>query len=287
MKKRLLASVLATAAMLAPAARAQQAPEAAPAPAAPAAQPSAQSDVAALARAVQNPVAHMYSVPFQNNTNLNYGPHGHTQNILNIEPVIPLTLSEEWNLITRTILPVTSQPAMMPGEGTTFGLGATQFSAFLSPVRPSNGIIWGAGAIVQAPTITDTALGSNIWGAGPTAVALTMQGPWVIGGLVNNVWSFGGGPHNRYNILTVQPFINYNFPHSPGTYLSFSPIINANWYARSGQQWVVPVGLAAGQVFHLGHQPVNAQLGAYYNVIRPDNGPEWQIRFQVSLLFPR
>ncbi len=249
--------------------------------------PAQHMDAGALARAAQNPVANMYSLPFQNNTNLNYGPRNHTQNILNIQPVIPITLNEHWNIITRTIIPVISQPGLSPGEGTTFGLGATQFSAFLSPARPTDGVIWGVGAVVQAPTITDSALGSNIWGAGPTAVALTMQGPWVIGGLVNNIWSMGGGPQNRYNILTVQPFVNYNFPHSPGTYLSFSPIITANWDARAGQQWTVPLGLAVGQILRIGGLPVNAQIGAYYNVVRPDIGPEWQVRAQVALLFPR
>lgn len=279
---RVLPGLALAMAALSPAQAQQQATETAAA-----SPPAHEMDAGALARAAQNPVANMYSLPFQNNTNLNYGPRNHTQNILNIQPVIPLTLNEEWNLITRTIIPVISQPGMAPGEGTTFGIGATQVSAFLSPAQPMHGIIWGAGAVVQAPTISDAALGSNIWGAGPTAVALTMQGPWVMGGLVNNIWSMGGGPQNRYNILTVQPFINYNFPHSPGTYLSFSPIINANWDARAGQQWTVPIGLAAGQILRIGGVPVNTQLGAYYNVIRPDIGPEWQVRFQISLLFPK
>ncbi len=244
------------------------------------------TDTAALARAVQNPVANLISVPFQNDTNFNYGPNNHTQNVLNIQPVIPITLNADWNLITRTILPLIAQPELEPGQGTTFGVGATQVSAFLSPARPGE-VIWGAGAVVQAPTITDSALGSNIWGAGPTFVALTMQGPWVIGGLVNNIWSFGGGPQNTYNQMTFQPFINYNFPESRGTYLSFAPTVTANWEARSGDQWTVPLGLAAGQIFKLGELPLNAQIGAYYNVVRPDIGPEWQLRFQIALLFPK
>ncbi|MGG5820447.1 hypothetical protein [Falsiroseomonas sp. HW251] len=248
--------------------------------------PNAGSDAGALARAVQNPVANLISLPFQNNTNFDYGPNGHTQNILNIQPVVPIEVTPDWNLITRTILPVISQPALQPGEGTTFGLGATQASFFLSPARPGH-VIWGAGAVVQAPTTTDQNLGSNVWGGGPTFVALTMQGPWVIGGLVNNIWSFGGNDRTRYNTLTFQPFINYNFPESRGTYLSFSPIVTANWEARSGQQWTVPLGLAAGQIFKIGEQPINAQLGAYYNVVHPDIGPTWQVRFQVALLFPK
>ena len=244
------------------------------------------TDADALARSAQNPIANMISLPMQNNTNFNTGPRNHTQNILNVQPVIPIGITDEWNVITRTILPVISQPGMSPGEGTTFGLGATQFSAFLSPARPSR-LIWGVGPVVQAPTTTDRALGSNVWGGGMGGVALTIQGPWVAGALVNNIWSFGGERWNRYNNFTLQPFINYNFPTSPGTYLSFSPLVTANWEARSGQQWTVPLGLAVGQIFHMGSQPLNAQLGAYYNVIRPDMGPEWQLRAQLTLLFPQ
>lgn len=240
----------------------------------------------ALARAAQNPIANMISLPMQNNTNFNYGPRNHAQNILNIQPVIPIGLSSDWNLITRTVIPVVSQPGMSPGEGTTFGLGATQFSAFLSPSRVGR-ITWGVGPVVQTPTTTDRALGSNVWGGGFTGVALTMQGPWVAGALVNNIWSFGGMGANRYNTFTLQPFINYNFPQSPGTYLSFSPLITANWEANGGQRWTVPLGLSVGQVFRVGSQPLNAQVGAYYNVVRPDIGPEWQLRAQLSLLFPK
>ena len=228
----------------------------------------------------------MISVPFQKNMNFGYGPIDHIQNVLNIQPVVPFSLNEDWNLVTRTILPLISQPGMTPGQGTTFGLGATHFSAFLSPTQAGR-LIWGAGAVVQAPTTTDQALGSNVWGGGPSFVALTMAGPWVVGGLVNNIWSAGGAGRNQYNTLTMQPFVNYNFASSPGTYMSFSPIITSNWEAESGQQWTVPLGLALGQILRIGQQPINAQLGAYYSAIRPDIGPEWQLRFQIQLLFPR
>ena len=243
------------------------------------------ADADALARAAQNPVANMISLPFQNNTNLQYGPRDHTQNVLNIQPVIPFALNADWNIITRTIVPVMSQPGLSPGEGTTFGLGGTVATAFLSPARPMNGIIWGAGPVVQAPTTTDRALGSNQWGVGPSAVALTMNGPWVVGALINNIWSTGGSGRNSYNMMTLQPFVNYNF-HG-GTYLSTAPIITSNWEARSGQRWTVPVGGAVGQIFRIGEQPVNAQLGAYYNAVHPDLGPTWQIRAQVQFLFPK
>jgi hypothetical protein len=244
-------------------------------------------DDAQLARAVQNPLANMISLPVQNDANPGYGPDGHVQNVLNIQPVVPVALNEDWNVIVRPVLPVTWQPPQAPGAGSSFGLGATQTQFLLTPSRAAHHMVWGAGAVVQVPTTTDPALGSRLWGAGPGVIALTMRGPWVLGGVVNNVWSLGDNPRSRYSTLTLQPLSSYNFPQWPGTFLSFSPIITANWEARRGDVWTVPVGLALGQIFHLGQQPLNAQLGAYYNVVRPENGPTWQIRFQVALLFPK
>lgn len=243
-------------------------------------------DAAALARAVQNPLARMLSLPVQNDTNLGYGAGDGVQNVMNLQPVVPVALDAAWNLILRPVLPVIWQPAPGPDAGTTFGLGATQTQFFLTPSNPGR-LIWGTGVVAQAPTTTEAALGSNRWGAGPGLIALTLQGPWVIGGVANNVWSFGGDGPNRYSTLTLQPLVSYNIPALPGTYLSFSPIVTAQWEARDGNVWTVPVGLALGQIFHLGRQPVNAQLGAYYNAIRPDDGPDWQIRFQIALLFPK
>ena len=123
-----------------------------------------------LAKLAQNPVGNLISVPFQNNTNFNYGPLDRTQNILNIQPVYPIHISDDWNIITRTIMPLLWQPALYIGQGSTFGLGDVQFSAFLSPANPGS-VIWGAGAIVQLPTNTSEVLGNDNWGLGPTAVA--------------------------------------------------------------------------------------------------------------------
>jgi hypothetical protein len=237
-----------------------------------------------LAKAAQNPVAHMISVPFQNNTNFNVGPENKAQNVLNIIPVIPFSLGSDWNLITRTILPVISQPPFGPGQENQFGLGDTQFQTYFSPAK-SEGLIWGVGPLAQLPTHTDSRLGSPIWGLGPTAVALRIDGPWVYGALVNNVWSLGGNDKTKYDNFLTQVFLNYNFGKT-GTYLVSSPIITANW--RTGD-WVVPLGGGIGQIFKMfGNQAVNAQVQAFYNVAHPEKlGPEWSIRFQVQLLFPQ
>jgi len=240
-----------------------------------------------LAKLAQNPVGNLISLPFQNNTNLNYGPLRKTQNILNIQPVIPIEVSPEWNIITRTIVPVISQPALFEGDSRVNGIGPTQLSAFLSPSEPKGGAIWGAGAIVQMPTTSDSALGSYRWGLGPTFVVLHLDkgDPWVYGVLVNNIWSVGDGAGGAYNNFLVQPFINRNF--EGGFYLTTSPILTADWKAASSQRWTVPLGGGVGKIFHLGRLPVNTQISGYYNVVRPDFGPNWQIRAQVQLMFPK
>jgi len=238
-----------------------------------------------LAKAAQNPVADMISLPLQNNTNFNFGPEKKTQNILNIQPVWPFSLTEEWNLITRTIVPVISQPGLSPGDDRENGLGDTTFTAFLSPAK-SGKWIWGAGPVLLLPTATDDKLGADKWGAGPSAVALTSDGPWLYGALVSHLWSVAGGnDRDDVNQSLVQPFVNYNLPD--GWYLVSSPIITANWEVDSGGTWTVPVGGGFGKIFRVGRQPVNAQIQAFYNVETPDYGADWTLRMQLQLLFPK
>jgi len=250
----------------------------------------AEGGAADLAKAAQNPIAAMISVPFQNNLNFNVGPEDKTQNILNIQPVIPVDLNAEWNLVTRTIVPVISQPALSTAQDRTNGLGDIQFSAFFSPkAATASGWIWGAGVIAQLDTATDDVLGAGKWGLGPTAVALKMDGPWVYGGLINNVWSIAGDDDRPdINNMLIQPFVNYNFPDKPGRYLTFAPIITANWEADSDNTWTVPFGGGVGRLFRIGKLPVNMSLQAFYNVEKPDDlGPDWTLRFQVQTLFPK
>ena len=230
-----------------------------------------------LAKLSQNPVGNLVSVPFQNNTNFNVGPMNGTQNILNSQPVYPFELNKDWNLITRTVVPLIWQPEFYPGQGDRFGLGDIQLSGFVSPSLPGpGGLIWGAGAIVQMPTDTNE-LGNKNWGLGPTAVVLRIEkgSPWVYGVLVNNVWSLSDSQRGgSYNNFLIQPFVNYNFPG--GFYINSVPIITADWKADSSQRWTVPLGLGVGKIFHLGELPVNTQLGGYYNVVHPDNAANWQ-----------
>jgi len=243
----------------------------------------AQGD-ADLAKAAQNPIANMISLPFQDNINTGIGPDDETQNILNIQPVWPISLNDDWNLITRTIFPVISQPDVLTGDGRINGLGDTSFSAFFSPAK-SDSITWGVGPVFLLPTATDDKLGADKWGAGASAVVLAMPGKWVVGSLFSNIWSVGGSGKQDINLITWHYFINYNLPDS--WYLTTAPIITANWEADSDNRWTVPFGGGVGKIFKIGKQPVNAQVAAYKNVESPELGADWQFRLQLQLLFPK
>jgi len=240
-----------------------------------------------LAKLAQNPVGNLISVPFQNNTNYNVGPLNGNQNILNIQPVIPIEISPEWNIITRTIVPVISQPKLSQDSERKNGIGDTVLSAFLSPAKPGHWI-WGVGPVVQLPTNTSDELGNKNWGLGPTFVVLRLEhgNPWVYGVLANNIWSLSSSKQGgSYNNGLIQPFVNYNF--KGGLYLVSGPILTVDWKADSGQQWTVPLGGGIGKIFHLGKLPVNTTLQAYYNIVHPDNGANWQLRAQVQFMFPK
>ena len=241
----------------------------------------------ALAKAAQNPMAKMISVPIQNNTNFKFGPLEKTQNVTNIQPVIPFNLTEDWLLISRTIAPFIYQPEFIEGQGSEFGLGDISQALFIGPSKPGS-FIWGAGPIFLLPTATDERLGAGKWGVGPACVGLTMRGPWVFGALVQNIWSFadsGDSKRDDVNQFLTQPFVNYNL--GDGLAIGSSPIITANWKAPSGEQWTVPIGVQVSQVIPIGKLPINWILGGYYNVEKPTNGADWTLRFQVNFMFPK
>jgi len=232
------------------------------------------------AQQAQNPIANVISIPFQNNTYLNYGPYRLTSNVLVVQPVIPISLTDDWNLISRWVTPIAALPRVSATQGSKFGLGNMEPEFYFSPTHVGD-VIWGVGPKLWLPTATDKVLGLNKWGGGPTAVVLTIQGPWLYGVLANNVWA--GSGTQKANQLTINPFANYNF--SDGWYLSSSEVITANWMAKSGQQWTVPVGGGVGRLFRVDDLPINARLEVLNNVVHPQGAPNWQIQFQVQLLF--
>jgi hypothetical protein len=237
-----------------------------------------------LAKQTQNPVADLISVPFQNNFNFGVGPEDKTVWVLNVQPVIPITLTRDWNLISRIIMPIINKPALFPGDESAFGLGDVNPTFFLSPAKPGK-LIWGVGPTFTFPTATSSELGTGKWQIGPSAVALTIQGPWVTGALINQQWSFAGWGSRDVSLMLLQPFANLNLKH--GWYFTSAPIMTADWRARKGDRWTVPLGGGAGKLFKLGKLPVNTSLQAYANVEKPANGADWQLRFQVQFLFPK
>ncbi len=245
-------------------------------------------DVTALAKASQNPVANLISVPFENNATFNNGTEDVYVNILNIKPVIPMGITENWNLINRAIIPAIYQeddPNDMPGGmGRLFGLGDITYQGFFSPKKPGK-FIWGLGPQLNIPTGMER-LTTNQWALGPAAVGLIMPGHWVMGALVSNVWNIGNGYDDApdVNMLTAQYFINYNM--KDGWYLVTAPIVTANWEADSGEEWTIPVGGGVGRVFKIGKQHVNMRTAAYYNVESPDDTSDWNLQFSCFFLFP-
>ena len=260
-----------------------------------------------LQKSVQNPVASLISVPLQNNTNLGIGPFDRNQNVLNIQPVIPIQVSKDWNLIIRWITPIIWQPA--PGTANlevygigldtpaylaaqdvqrsagVFGLGDMTPTFFLSPHKPHK-LIWGVGPVFVIPTATNRVLGQGKLSMGPSVVLLAQPGHWTIGALINNAWSIAG-PSDRkaVNQMTLQYFVNYNL--KKGWYLTSAPILTANWEAHPGNVWTVPVGGGVGRVTKLGFQPVNFQVQFYGNAAYPTHGSPWGMRLQLAFLFPK
>lgn len=251
-----------------------------------------------LAKASQNPVGDLVSLPFQNNTSFGIGPNDAVSNVLNIQPVYPVSLSENWNLINRGIVPVIYREEVLPALelGDATGLGDISYTGFISPAEPGK-LIWGVGPSFLLPTATEDRWASDKWSAGLGVVLLTMPGKWVVGVLAQNVWSFAGDDDaDDVNQFLFQPIINYNL--NGGWYLTSVPVITANWEANSDNRWTIPIGGGVGKITQWGKQPVDVSLSAYYNVEQPnplvgqgvnlDNqGETWTLRVQVKFLFPK
>jgi hypothetical protein len=241
-------------------------------------------DAAELAKKLQNPVASLISMPIQNNWDFGIGAAHAMRYTANIQPVVPLSLNAEWNLIVRTILPVVYAESPVIGGSSKFGLGDTVQSLFFSPTAPtSGGWIWGAGPALLWPTSTDDALGGGKVGAGPTGLLLKQEKGWTYGILANHIWSYGGQGNNaEVNATFIQPFVAY----VTKTYTTFG-LNTESTYDWQAHQWTVPLNLSVSQLVKFGKQPVQFSLGGKYYAEKPDGGPEWGVRFTVTMLFPK
>ena len=243
-----------------------------------------QLEAAELAKKLSNPVAALISVPIQNNWDFGIGPADAMRYTANVQPVIPFSISEDWNLITRTIMPIIYAESPVKGGDDKSGLGDIVQSFFLSPNAPtSSGWIWGAGPVLLWPSATDDALGTDKWGAGPTVVILKQQKGWTYGGLANHIWSYAGNDNRAdVNATLLQPFLSYTTKKQ--TTFGFSTEATYDW---NGEQWTVPLNLSVSQLLMLGKLPISFQFGPRFYVERPDGGPDWGLRFSVTLLFPK
>jgi len=238
-----------------------------------------------LTKQVQNPISSLISVPFQNNNAFGIGPYDRTQDVLNIQPVIPVGISKNWNMITRVIQPIIWQPYPNAPTGGEYGFGDMVPTFFFSP-KNSGKLIWGAGPQFILPTATDHILGQGKVSMGPSVVALISPKTGAIGVLVSNDWSIAGsGSRPSVNQMSLQYFANYNL--KKGWYFSTSPILTANWKASSGNVWVIPFGGGMGRVVRFGVQPFNINVQMFGNVVHPAGASPWGLRIQIALLFPK
>jgi len=235
-----------------------------------------------LSKQAANPIADLMSFPFQNNLNMNYGPYNRNVNVLNIQPVIPFAGGK---IVSRTIFPIVKIPDFSSESGTySSGLGDIIETVFYVP--ESKNIIWGVGPVIEMPT-GGSERGSQKWSAGPSFLALIQPGEWTFGALINNAWSFAGdSERDDVNHMLLNLFIVRQL--GEGWYINSAPIITADWTVDQDDRWIVPIGAGGGKLLFLGGKlPLNIQTQVYYNVVRPDFGPEWQWRFQLQILLPK
>jgi hypothetical protein len=235
-----------------------------------------------LAQKLNNPVSSLISVPFQFNYDCCYGPRGGSRTVMNLQPVIPVRLDDDLNVIVRTIMPFIAQGETVAGAGSHFGLGDITQSFFFTPKSEPGEWIWGAGPAFLWPTASDPDLGSRKWGAGPTAILLKQDAGWTYGVLANHIWSYSG-ERERTNVNSTffQPFLSHTWPDSTNIGLN-----TESTYDWQGQRLTLPINLTAGHLFRLAGQPINLSGGIRYTASARAGEAQWGGRLTMTLLFP-
>ena len=240
-----------------------------------------------LRKIARNPFADEIKLPFEENFTFSQEPHDRSSNSLAIQPVIPLSITGNWLLVTRVVATaVAYQPNSLAKSGGITGLGDTTTTFFLTPADTGK-LIWGVGPAVLMPTASSNPLGAGKWGVGPTGAALVEPDWGSAGVMVQNIWSVAGGSNRSpVNQLQLEPLFSYNLPR--GWYFTSNPTIVADWTLPTSERWLLPIGGGAGRSFNIGKQAVDSNLTLYWNAIRPENhfSPKWQLNLEFTFLFP-
>ena len=244
----------------------------------------ADAQAASIAQKLSNPVASLISVPIQINYDDKYGLNekGSVWRT-NVQPVIPISLNDDWNMISRTIVPIVKQSDVpIPGLSES-GIGDIVQSVFFSPKKPTdNGLIWGIGPVINIPTSTKETLGPEAWAAGPTGLVLKQSGPWTYGALANHLWSFAKEDKTEINASFVQPFVSYITPKKLTYYVNTESTYN--WDTKD---WSVPINFGANQLMKVGNQIMQVGGGLRYWAESSEMGPKgWGVRVNIVFVFP-
>jgi hypothetical protein len=230
-------------------------------------------------REAENPFTHLVNFPIQFNTLRNTGPKDEMKNVLNIKPQVPFILSDDWYVLTKTDIPITTRGT----EDVDHGLGDIVFTTWFSPINNKHWA-WGAGPAISLPTATDTSLGSDKWSAGPSFALGYIDEKWFVGSSFTNIWSLGGEGDREVNYAHILPIITYKLNQK--YFLLSSPNITSNW-RLDGETWTVPLGGGFGRMFRFDRHVVSVQFQSFYNIIHPDNDADWTTRFQIQYFFPK
>jgi hypothetical protein len=247
------------------------------------AQQAAPEQQADLAKKLTNPVSDLVSVPFQFNWEQNVGPADDTRFVLNIQPVVPFSITTDWNMIARVIMPLVSQPPLFEAGTPEFGVSDVLASFFFSP--KASALIWGVGPAVSLPSTSIPTIGTGKWSAGPTVVVLKQAGPWTVGALWNQVWSFAGSAsRDDVNQMFLQPFLAYQATHT--LTLTVQSESTANWEVDD-DRWTVPINVIVAKLSTFGVFPASYQVGFGGFPVHPAIGPSWKVRGAIVILLPR
>ena len=244
-----------------------------------------ETSTADLAKAAQNPVAALISLPMKLDWDTDIGVTDADRSTWVVQPVIPVSLNDKWNVISRTITPVwINLGATTPGGSSTTGMGDILQSFFFSPKAPtSGGWIWGAGPAINIPTSSEPGLGTNTWNLGPTFVVLKQEHGWTYGMLANQLWSLEKNDQGQSSSsMFVQPFLSF----TTKKFTTFG-INSESSYDWKNDEWTVPINLTVTQMLKIGKQPLTILLGYRNYLDAPAGGPSWGLRLQVTLLFPK